>query len=367
VVAKIEEYFVKHPEHRDGIVKTISRSMDGTKVSRTQNQRTRLRTTSASDSLVSTSPDPYAFITYRPLVQKDGDEKTTPMRKRSVDETSGFGNTQFSLNEGWVYGTRSNRHVCNRKSSYESYTEYDTPRQANFSNTRSLILGTGSVKLTVEGPNGPTILTLLDTAYVPGFYTNLVSQVKFRKRGFLFNEITGWIVDTNTPNHQNYMKLKLQGDLWYLAHGCDAPQSTATENTLSTRSSQYSEEDLSSTRNSHVSHSSRERPQVSHQQETIETAPEITGELHQKAVKQAEGEQLPTPALTADSAPETYPTSSPTVGTKIPPSTASPRTAGVLSNLRSSVRTILYIFLVMAFLLLWGKLYPHLIHFLPFS
>jgi hypothetical protein len=375
VVAKIEDYFAKNPTHRERIAKTIIRKPMKSDTSVSQRKKA-LRTTSATGAPVSMSPDTYEFINFRPLVQKVHDETNLPARKGSVDEKPTLGNAHFSFKESWMYTGGSDTHVCNSKSSYESYTEYDTPRYIDVRNLQILVLGTGSVKLTVEGSNGPTIITLLDTAYAPAFHTNLVSQFKFRKRGFLFNEVTGWIVDTNTAEPENHIKPILQGDFWYLAHRWTAPQSTPTtdsrgaskQTTVSTRSSQCSDENVSSTRNTHFSQSSRERAQVSHWQETIETPPEMTEEIYRGDNKDAGLEQLPTPDPTPHSTSETYLTSSPTLGNKIPCSTAAPRTAGVLLNSRSSsTRTLIYIILAMTFLLLWGKLYPHLINFLPFS
>lgn len=92
--------------------------------------------------------------------------------------------TNYELLNSWILDSGSNVHVCN-----ELATGFMPTRQAT--NQDKLYAGKavydiesfGSIDVSVQTPQGIQRMTLLDTAYVPGFLTNLVSLSRLVQKG----------------------------------------------------------------------------------------------------------------------------------------------------------------------------------------
>jgi hypothetical protein len=125
----------------------------------------------------------------------------------------------------------SNTHVSNSLQNFATYRDHEQPEVVKVGNTFNVIHGSGTVLLTVQGTDGPKVLALQDVVYVPGFHVNLVAQSKFRNKGYLFNEITEWIVNTNIHPHQDIIRPFLRDTFWFLAASWTPPTAMALATT----------------------------------------------------------------------------------------------------------------------------------------
>ena len=62
-----------------------------------------------------------------------------------------------------------------------------------FGNTDTHIQGVGKVSVHVDTPSGPSLITLEDVVYVPGFHLNVINTDSLEKQGLFFNTRTCWM------------------------------------------------------------------------------------------------------------------------------------------------------------------------------
>jgi hypothetical protein len=82
-----------------------------------------------------------------------------------------------------MYDTASNTHVCNGTKQFTKTRDAGNDSFLSVGDTTTKIEAYSTVRLEVNSPNGTRTVDLLDTAYVPGFYTNLVSSARLSRKG----------------------------------------------------------------------------------------------------------------------------------------------------------------------------------------
>ena len=84
--------------------------------------------------------------------------------------------TDYKLQDHWILDSGSDVHVCNgRTPGYTPTREATAQDKLYAGKTTYDIESFGIIKIDVSTPEGTRQIELLDTAYVPGFMTNLVS------------------------------------------------------------------------------------------------------------------------------------------------------------------------------------------------
>ena len=116
---------------------------------------------------------------------QDEAEKTPNSPKAAFATSAVFtvDRDSYELKESWILDSGANSHVCNDP------TRFKFDRKAGKSDT--LISGKtvyqieafGTVEITVQGPNGPKPIDLINVALVPGFFTNIASLNRFTSKG----------------------------------------------------------------------------------------------------------------------------------------------------------------------------------------
>ena len=90
----------------------------------------------------------------------------------------------FELQNTFILDSGASSHVCNNPSrfKFERTASHDDVLRAG--KTVYSIEAFGTVEITVQTPDGPMAIQLLNVALVPGFLTNTVSLRKFVDKGF---------------------------------------------------------------------------------------------------------------------------------------------------------------------------------------
>ena len=96
--------------------------------------------------------------------------------------------TDYKLQNSWILDSGSDVHVCNELVTGFTPTRAATDQDKLYTGkTVYDIEKFGSIDICVRTPQGMQKMTLLDTAYVPGFLTNLVSLSRLVKKGVHWN------------------------------------------------------------------------------------------------------------------------------------------------------------------------------------
>ena len=100
------------------------------------------------------------------------------------------------LRNTWCYDTCSDSHVCNDITKFINYQP--TESIIHVGDTYSTIEGTGTVLISpTQTTNGPIVLELKNTAYIPKFHANLISGSLAKKAGIFFNNRTNQLERQN--------------------------------------------------------------------------------------------------------------------------------------------------------------------------
>jgi hypothetical protein len=83
-------------------------------------------------------------------------------------------------------------YVCNDLSRFVDYKPL-CDETIRFGNTDTRIQGVGNVSVHVHIPEGPSLISLEDVAYVPGFHLNVINTDSLEKQGLFFNTRTCWM------------------------------------------------------------------------------------------------------------------------------------------------------------------------------
>ena len=103
----------------------------------------------------------------------DGAFAISGLSTAGVVDSEAERNYQDTMRNAWMFDIGSNIHVCNSLKGFTKTRDSDETIRAG---AIPLAIQTyGQVIIEVAGPNGMKLLVLYDVAYIPGFFTNLVS------------------------------------------------------------------------------------------------------------------------------------------------------------------------------------------------
>ena len=126
----------------------------------------------------------------------DSNLKTT--QNRSFTTITNINKTNYSLYRYWILDTGSNTHIINH---YEKLTNVREILESSVLNKKRdiyQIKAYKNVKVNLTTPDGPSIITLFNIAYVPNYLTNIIA-IRRLSRGDIY-----W--SNSTPNIFTYEK-----------------------------------------------------------------------------------------------------------------------------------------------------------------
>ncbi len=136
------------------------------------------------------------------------DRPSAPIASFAVDINS------YELRDTWILDSGANSHVCNDRRRFKFVRMAAEGEELIAGKSVYPIEAFGSVLVTIQSPNGPARIELLDVALVPGFFTNTASLHRFTAKG------VHW--DTQKQRlHQDgktFCYIQRVGDHWALEH-----------------------------------------------------------------------------------------------------------------------------------------------------
>ena len=158
--------------------------------------------------------------------QNKGEEKYDKSSKPADDTKDGpvasfaVGGTSFKLENCWILDSGADVHICNEQSRFV-FDRIASDDSILFSGkTIYQIEAYGTVIITVQSPTGPIQIKLLNVAYIPGFFTNLVALRRLTEKGvhwdtekerlhtrgktfcYTQNVDDHWVLEYNSPTKQ---------------------------------------------------------------------------------------------------------------------------------------------------------------------
>ena len=118
------------------------------------------------------------------------------------DETSAFvtavlsNNTSYALKNSFILDSGATAHVCNDKDRFITFRKAQE-EQLIAGNTTIPIIGFGNIQITIQTPSGSRVITLLDTAFVPSFHTNVVALRRFNQKNVYWDQMKNILIRDN--------------------------------------------------------------------------------------------------------------------------------------------------------------------------
>ena len=87
--------------------------------------------------------------------------------------------SDYQLRDSFILDSGADTHICNNRQRFQTFRPAGSEEYLYAGNTIISIEGFGSVPITVQTPKGFQEITLLKTAFVPSFHTNVASLNRF--------------------------------------------------------------------------------------------------------------------------------------------------------------------------------------------
>ena len=144
-------------------------------------------------------------------------------------------------------------HICNNCQCFQTFRSAGSEEYLYAGNTIIFIEGFDSVSITVQTLRGPQEITLLETAFVPSFHTNIASLNRFiekdvhwdtKEKKLVYKNLTvcsveyhhrQWTLEYNEPDHHAFPAYSAQpkttyeimADIWHQRLGHPGPDALA--------------------------------------------------------------------------------------------------------------------------------------------
>ena len=131
----------------------------------------------------------------------------------SMNATSGI---PYKFRDSWILDTGTDAHICNNRNRFITF--YPANDRVLTGDSTTAIKGYGTCVVTAESPSGlPFEIKLYDTAFNPGFHTNLIS-VKRAEKGAAISLDTGRRLLYSMKTGKPFAKAPCIEDMWVLEH-----------------------------------------------------------------------------------------------------------------------------------------------------
>jgi len=124
------------------------------------------------------------------------------------------------LKNSFILDSGATAHVCNNQNRFTNLRKAQG-EQLIAGNTTIPIIGFGNIQITIQSPNGPRVITLKDTAYVPSFHTNVVALRRFNQKGVYWDQMNNTLIRDN----QTFGYIEERHQQWVLEY--NSPSNSA--------------------------------------------------------------------------------------------------------------------------------------------
>ena len=149
--------------------------------------------------------------------------------------------SDYQLRDSFILDSGADTHICNNRQHFQTFRPAGSEEYLYAGNTIISIEGFGSVSITVQTPKGSQEITLLETAFVPSFHTNIASLNRFiekdvhwdmKEKKLVYKNLTvcsveyhhrQWTLEYNEPDHHAFPAYSAQpkttheitADIWH--------------------------------------------------------------------------------------------------------------------------------------------------------
>jgi hypothetical protein len=117
-----------------------------------------------------------------------------------------FSASSYPLINSFILDCGSPVHICNDINRFDQLTKLDRVDPVLTGDSCFYMEGYGNVQVNINTPNGQHLFLLKQVAFIPGFYTNVISHRKLRQAGYHWDDINLRVQRENTSETVFYVE-----------------------------------------------------------------------------------------------------------------------------------------------------------------
>jgi hypothetical protein len=160
----------------------------------------------------------------QPSESQDKTDKGLKMPKAAFATSAVFtvDRDSYELRDSWILDSEANSHVCNDPARFKFDRKADKSDTLISGKTVYQIEAFGTVEITVQSPNGPKPIDLINVALVPDFFTNIASLNRFTSKGVHWDTQGSHL----HKDGKTFCTFERVSGHWALEHRVSAPSSS---------------------------------------------------------------------------------------------------------------------------------------------